>query len=214
MIDLIRGDIRQRVDDGVSHFATICSTRDRKSIVRGKGLAFVEMYAVHEFAVMSAVKMGIAAVSNHGIQVHALRPGLLALAADDRLKGVQDSPTKSQWTARESLFSWISSATTADMNLQVFPLDGSHFRLQQLETVWKLFSLKGRPVPDRRLLQLVDEVVANRNAIAHGRERPEEIGCRYASDEIKKKFRQLGRIALHLVNKLGEHCTDARRLCR
>src|SRR5262245_26984481 len=128
MMTALREDVLQRIADGKSHFDRICSTRDQASIVRGKGLAFVEMYAVHEFATTSAMRLALTAMSSHSLKVSELRPGVLALAADDRLKSIQDSPIKTQWESRHSLFEWLSTATTADLNQQVFPKDGSHFK--------------------------------------------------------------------------------------
>src|SRR3569833_2045106 len=104
MIEQLREDVQQRIADGLDHFNAICRIRNPTMVTRAKGLAFVEMYAVHEFAVTTAVRTAIAAVSGHAIGVLELNPGVIGLLADDRLKSVRDSPPRTQWEAWTSLF--------------------------------------------------------------------------------------------------------------
>ncbi len=159
------------------------------------------------------VRLGLTAIANLGIELRELHPGLLSLALHDNLRSIKDS-TANQWRARRELFESLQARLSSDINVESFPADGTHYRRTQIETIWVVFGIKTRIVPDRRLLPLIDEVVEHRNAVAHGREKPEDIGGRYTSQEIKKKFRQIGRIDSHILESINRQCCSAKLICR
>ncbi len=60
-------------------------------------------------------------------------------------------------------------------------------------------------VPESRLIGRIDELVENRNAIAHGRRTPEEVGGRYSTSEIEKRVDDIERITIYLVPEMETH---------
>lgn len=66
-----------------------------------------------------------------------------------------------------------------------FPVDGSFMRRSQIELWCRLFSVA---TPGRILFRTwtaIDSVVSERNAIAHGRKTPEDVGRGYSEQEIR-----------------------------
>src|SRR5438105_12082879 len=133
-----------------------------------KGLAFVQLYATYEFTIIESVRATLIAATAHRIELRRLQSGLQALALDAEITSIADSKKRASWPRRLQLFDKaISDAPAAFPEL--FPDDGSHFKVDQLRTLWSLFNLQCPVVPDGRMIGRIAELVTHRNAIAHGR---------------------------------------------
>ncbi len=206
MFEAARQEVDSRCNGAMQLFDAVCATGVRGHQQRAKGVAFVEMYAFYEYAVHSAVKNALSALQVANLPIAALAPGLQALAMNPAMDSVRDSGARKRWISQLQVFQKILR-TTADIQLDVFPTDGSHFRKPQLELIWQLFDVSGRIVPDRRLYPLIGELVERRNAVAHGRERPEDIGRMYSTNDVRKKFRQSRRICRHILTAIERRMT-------
>jgi hypothetical protein len=84
----------------------------------------------------------------------------------------------------------------------LFPTDGSHYRVAQL---WTIFGITVPVVPESRLIARIDELVENRNAIAHGRRTPQEVGGRYSTSDIEKRIDDIEITTVYLVTEMENH---------
>src|SRR5207249_27979 len=134
-----------------------------------KGLVFVQLYGCYEYCVVQSVQASIRALNAHAIPHQTLRPGVLAVVTDPECVSLADAGVRTAWERRIALFTKVRSTDPAVANDAVFPRDGSHFRVPQLLTIWQVFGAGGSPLPHPRYGQRVNELVENRNAIAHGR---------------------------------------------
>ena len=176
-----------------------------------KGMAFVQMYAIYEYTVTSAVRAAVDAVALHGHPIKELTPCLLSLFLDPELQSLQNSTVKTAWAARLKLLDRASSNDPARINNTVFPIDGTHFRASQLQLIFDVFGIKGIPAKRRRHLGRINDVVENRNAIAHGRDTAENIGRTHTRADILLAFRQMQSVCLFLIKIIKDHCGDASR---
>ena len=171
-----------------------------------KGLAFVQLYATHEYSVRSAVQATLVALRTAGVEMRTLRRDLLSLVLDSHWTSVSNSGRARVWDSRRALISSIDSVElTSTLKDDLFPTDGSQYRIQQLETIWKIFSVSPPVVPERRLIGIIEELVENRNAISHGRFTPEEVGRRYSAQDIADRVEDTNTIAGHIVSSLESH---------
>jgi hypothetical protein len=92
------------------------------------------------------------------------------------------------------------------------PTDKTHYRHSQLQLILRVFGVTGTITA--RQGHRINEVVNNRNAIAHGSETSEDIGQRYSRDDIWRAIRQMKRISLRFIRLMSECCSDADRHCR
>ena len=134
-----------------------------------RGLVFVQLYAIHEYTVVNVVRQATDAVVAHGHKYKNLRPSLLAMFLDPQWRSFQDSPPIKRWDRRLALLDQASSKTRlTNPGGAAFPVDGTHFRHTHVELILKVFGVN-RALTARRLhLNRIDEVVNNRNRIAHG----------------------------------------------
>ena len=187
--------IKSLEDDSQGKLASAC-----------KGLIFVQLYATHEYAVRSAVQATLVALSAAGVEIKTIRRNLLALVLESQWESAADSGRDRVWDSRMKLIATIdSSDPTPKLSDGLFPYDGSHYRIQQLHTIWKIFSVTGPVVSEPRLKGRIEELVENRNAISHGRRTPEEVGRRYSWQDIAHRVDDTNAIASHVVSRLESH---------
>ena len=171
-----------------------------------KGLIFVQLYAMYEYAVRSAVQATLVALAAADVEIKTIHRNLLALVLKSNWDSAADTGRENVWDRRMELIARIDSdELTSTLRDDLFPNDGSHYRIQQLYTIWKIFSVSGPIVSEPRLKGWIEELVENRNAISHGRSRPEEVGRRYSWREIDSRVDDTNAIASHVVSSLESH---------
>jgi len=171
-----------------------------------KGLAFVQFYGAYEYAVRGSVQAALGALGSAGLEIRALRREMLTLILDPMWKSAGSSSPAHVWERRASLISSVDSpALTTGLSDTLFPYDGSHYRVPQLETIWRVFAIPGPIVAEPRHLGRIEELVENRNAISHGRRTPEDVGRRYSSQEIGSFMADTYAICNHIVSALEAH---------
>lgn len=172
-----------------------------------KGLVFVYLYGAYEYVVRSVVQAALSEIQTSGMSAKDLRRELLSLALDPLLTAVATVGRRRLWQCRAELFAECeASGPLASLDDTLFPSDGSHYRSQQLRTIWSLFGIAEPVVPELRHLGRIEELVENRNAISHGRRTAEEIGRRYSRAELESRIDDVQVIALHIVETMRKHC--------
>ena len=171
-----------------------------------KGLAFVQLYATYEYAVRAAVQATLIVLRAAGVEIRTLRRDLLALVLDSHWDSASSSGRPRVWESRMALIAHVDSREpTSILRDDLFPSDGSHYRINQLRTIWRIFCVNAPIVPEPRLRGRIEELVENRNAVSHGRRRPEEVGARYSWQDIAKRAEDTDTISHHIVSTLESH---------
>lgn len=177
-----------------------------------KGLAFVQLYAVYEFTVRSIVRAAIDSINAHGHKMKDIAPSLTSLYLDPELMALRDRGLTRVWEQRLRLFDRAFSADVVNLSNDTSPpTDGSHYRHSHLLMIFKVFGITRLPVRRRRHLYRIDEVVDNRNKVAHGKETAEDIGRRYTRADIAHIAKQMESVCVLLVSIFDGYCADASR---
>jgi len=180
------------------------ATRGDPASRAGKGLVFVQNYAVYEYVVVRVVRAMIVEANNRALTHATTRAELLALALNPEFDAVIGGALKKTWENRCALLRRARSADVVRIQENLFPKDGSQFRVPQLETLWSLFGLPP-PVLGGRLIGRVGEMVENRNRIAHGEEAPEDVGRRYTIAEMRDRVDDTEALCSHLLTTVGAY---------
>ena len=165
---------------------------------------FVQLYGAYEYAVHAAVQAVLVAVQADGLCPRDLHQKSLTLILNPQfLSASQGGRT---WERRRDLVaSFESTVPLQKIDETLFPKDGSHYRVAQLETIWAVFGITVPVLPEARLKGRIDELVDNRNALAHGRRTPEEIGGRYSTSDIERRVDDIQRVAIYILTQMEEH---------
>lgn len=164
-----------------------------------KGLIFVHNYACYEYSLLQAVRALVQDFNARKIPVEKARVGLVALALDGAFAAARACSIDKTWAARAALIQGYRTALSGTVPDSLFPKDGSFFRKSQLDLIWEMFGLPNSSLPVPKLIGYVDEMVMHRNAIAHGSERPEDVGRRYSTSEMHDRVLLTEQLCDHLV---------------
>jgi len=217
MFQATKNEVLQRLQEADAHFRGVCPADVAVSAAISKGLLFVELYAVWEYSIRTAVQAGINELNNLGKPASALRPEILGIGLDESLNAMHDSDqTRNKWGRRLKFFQQLTAATpvSADASIMPTPGPGLAYRPAHLEIIWALFGIVAPIVPDNRLLGLITELIENRHAIAHGRRTAHDVGQRYTVSEMHKKLGDTRDACIHVLQSMEHHCSNAINLCR
>lgn len=180
-----------------------------------KGLVFIQVYAAYEFTVRGVVQTAIDSINAHRHKVKDMTPSLMTLYLDRELSSLRDTGLRNIWSARLNLLQRVFSDDVITLaNDTGPPSDGTHYRHTHLITIFNAFGIHRLPARRRRHLFRIDEVVGNRNQIAHGEESASDIGRRYTRSEIKHIIRQMKSVCFLLITIFDSFCADGSRHVR
>ena len=170
----------------------------------------MQLYGTYEYAVHSAVQAMLSAIRDDGLCARDLHHRVLTLVLDAAFTSVADSGRRKSWEKRLDLVAnFESTVPLLSLDNTTFPTDGSHYRVKQLYTIWSVFGLNVPVLPHPRLIRRIEELVENRNAIAHGRRTPEEVGGRYSTSEIDGTITDIESIGTYVVTAMEAHYKGA-----
>ena len=212
MFPALRSEVSARFENIRRFFEANSARRTGHLATTAKGLVFVQIYAVYEYTINQTVSQAIESIKKHRHRIGDLSPQLLALVLDPELRSLRDVQRKHEWDRRLRLFERAFSGELVDLSGETqLPTDRSHYRASQLELIFKVFGISRMPVRRHRHKDRIAEVVGHRNAIAHGRETPEDIGRRYTSSEIRKAIQQIESVCLLWITVFDDYSRKPER---
>lgn len=209
MFDSARKEVALRIVEGrifLSRAAKV-PRGERVAAATCRGFLFVQLYGIYEYAVTRAVQAALDTVKRDFLGHSEIRRSLLALVLDAEFDSAAKAGRERLWERRIALMVAADDDTPAlGFRDNVFPGDGSHYRARQLTTVWKILGMGAPILPSVRFVTRIDELVENRNAIAHGRHTPREVGGRYTNGDMKKWIDDTDAIAHYVIDTVKAHC--------
>ncbi len=214
MFPVLRTEVENRFSDLESFLKETKALKSHHEAVM-KGLMFVQTYAVYEFTVTSVVREAIESIKAHNHRLVDLAPSMLALFLDPEWKSFRDGGRKNEWENRLKLFERAFSEDRVDLSGSTgLPTDGSHYRHTHLEMIFRVFGIQHPVVRRRNHIPRIREVVDHRNAIAHGRDKAEDIGRRYTRSDVLKVMRQMKSVCFLQISVFERFCADTSRHLR
>ena len=208
MFDTCRGEVQRRIlanKQFLSMAETIRATSQRESAAC-RGLLFVQLYGVYEYSVKSGVQAILSFIRRDALAPIDIHHQALTLALNARFDSMSSVGPWKTWEKRLELVADLESRLPIQSLVDTaFPADGSHFRARQLQTIWSIFGITGSMLPESRFIGRIDELVENRNAIAHGRRTADEIGSGYSIDDMGKRVEDIEKISIHLLTEMEKH---------
>ena len=145
-----------------------------------RGMAIVLLYAAYENLLTSLFRSILETVIGLRVGNRRLRPGLKLVASHGKLQSLRSVSAAAIWRMGFDLVATLSDSRVCSIAPDVFPNDGSHFRRPQVITFCQVLGLEDPAPVLREVWQRIDTVVSERNAIAHGRITPGDVGRNYS----------------------------------
>ena len=110
MFQPLRLEVMDRFTAVRAHFRALRKLKGTPAHT-AKGLAFVQMYAVYEYTVVTTMQVAIDTIAAHKRPFADLRPSLLAVFLDPMLKSLRDCGAHSVWAGRIDMLDQSCSTT-------------------------------------------------------------------------------------------------------
>lgn len=171
-----------------------------------RGLLFVELYGVYEYSVKTAVQAVLSFIRRDALAPVDIHHNALTLALRGSFDSISNVGPWRTWQKRLNLVSDLESHSPLQSLIDTeFPSDGSQFRASQLQTIWDIFGLSCPILPEKKHIGRVEELVENRNAIAHGRRTAGEVGSGFSFTDMEQRINDVERISTYLLTEMEIH---------
>ena len=204
-----RIEVGSRIQEGTTFISIAMAARNSSAAATSRGLLFVQLYGVYEYAVGASVQAALGFIQSQLLSCNDLRRSLLSLILQPEWTSAKTVGLRDVWEARHKLMTRLhdTSPLSSLQDAVLFPSDGSHYRRSQLATIWKVFGITSPIVPQSRLLGRIDELVDTRNAVAHGRQTAREVGQRHSNQDMQDRIADTDSIARHVIDTMDNHCS-------
>lgn len=190
-------DVQPHVDDLTDRIATaerlIDETHPAGAVAGGpisreaRGLTIVLLFAAYENLLHSLTRTLLDAAIRLRVSNRRLRPGFRAFALVNSAKSLRDVSGKRLYShgLRRMVRDADPGGRVCTIDPNSFPDDGSFMKRSQIELWCELFSMNDPHLILHRTWGSIDAIVSQRNAIAHGRQTPDDVGRDYTELEIR-----------------------------
>jgi hypothetical protein len=162
-----------------------------------RGLFFVQLYGAFEYAVSLSVQVLLQEITRVAVPYCGFEPLFHSVALDAQFKGV--SGTGSKWPKRRSLLEKQHSNDICILDDSVFKDQLQNIWYDTLANLFEYLCIPSKPVPEDRMRGYIDEIVDNRNAIAHGRLSTSEVGRLKTVEDIEKRLEVVTKVTNHII---------------
>jgi hypothetical protein len=154
--------------------------------------------------VRDTVLRAIHVINLRNYHILDFKPLLLSLALHPECDAISSVGGRN-WQKRWDLFRKLDLNPVANLCEDILPTDGGNFRYRQLEMIWTAFCIKDPVVPSPKIGGRIQELVDNRNAIAHGDSTPLEVGSRVTTADLYIKYADISRYCSYFLDVIETH---------
>lgn len=208
MFDIGRGEVQRRIlaQRQFLDMAEAMRATSSREAAACRGLLFVQLYGVYENSITTSVQAVLSLIRRDALAPINIRHNVLTLALKGSFDSLSNVGQLKTWKKRLSLVADLESQDPLHALVDTaFPFDGSHFRANQLQTIWDIFGLTCPILPEEKHIGRIAELVENRNAIAHGRRTADEVGSGFSYEDMKQRINDIEKISLYLLNQMENH---------
>jgi hypothetical protein len=172
----------------ISVAASNSSTSPSQDISREvRGMAILLLFAAYENLLKTVSRTLLEEAAKSRARAQNLKPGFRLFLAHGELVGLLDSGRRKIWKSSGlKILSAVTERPARELDKSLFPDDGSFMKSSQVVVFCDVFDF-GHPGPIlREAWDRIDNIVDQRNGIAHGRLTPEEVGRNYSHSDLLK----------------------------
>lgn len=150
----------------------------------GSGFTVVYLYAVFEFTITRAVKQLSQLITDYNVRACDVAYPIMTLVHEPRVASVRDSGKRTRISSRLNLFLGLSNKQKAVIYDNVIVPDLQNIWVKSISDTFSVFGISGDYLSNLANGSSIAQLVNDRNAVAHGRERPETVGAAYTTADL------------------------------
>lgn len=172
-----------------------------------KGLFFVELYGIWEYTVHTTLQNTNTHLTSLTKKCLDVKPQILSLAMNPLFDSLRTAQKK-KWEKRIEILSNVNSNLLASLTDYVDVTMGRNIRYSQLQDIWDCYGIPSPILPANSMIGRLDEIVGNRNKIAHGRGSASDVGRRYTHSELLVRLNDIDMLCFSVISKLEQYCVN------
>lgn len=184
---------------------------DGSFAIISRGLFFVYVYGLYEEIVRQIIFTVISQLNAIGTPIDHCIYELYSLALSPEYDAIYGVGNDHKWEKRWAISDKLKENSRISI-VEDLPTDGKNIRYRQLDSIARSFGMKDDILPRAELGGYINEMVDNRNAIAHGNKLPKEIGGRYTNQDLLDRCEFISEICTHICSTYEKYITEGKYL--
>lgn len=172
------------------------------------GLFFVYLYGIYEEIVRNVIITTVAELNNANVKIDKCSYELYSVIFSPDYDALYGVGSEHKWEKRWAISRKLSDNSVINIPADIFPTDGKNIRYRQLESIAKSFGMKENILPRPEIGGYLQEMVNNRNHIAHGNKLPREVGCRYTKADLLQRCEMISEVCNYIVDVYEKYITQ------
>ncbi|WP_067219742.1 MAE_28990/MAE_18760 family HEPN-like nuclease [Marinomonas gallaica] len=172
-----------------------------------RGLYYVHLYSALEKTVNEVIEQTILLVSQCQVKNRHYENSFNVISLNSKMQAFKQCSSKNYFSKSIELFESIESDEIFTLNNTVLA--------ENLQNVWyktlveTIKSFGADPINvDPRIRATIDEVVNNRNAVAHGRETPVLVGERHRAEILRRKTQDIQTVIEQFISTFEDYVNN------
>lgn len=164
-----------------------------------KGLSYVYIYGIYEEAVRIVVQKTIEELNAKLVKIDECIYELYALIFSAEYDSIYGVGNEHKWEKRWNISDKLTQNPIVTIPNEIVPTDGKNLRYRQLESIAKSFGIHNAILPRAEIGGNIQEMVNNRNYIAHGNKTPKEVGCGVSVNDLQHKLDHISEACTYII---------------
>lgn len=210
MFDDIKEEITRKFRELKLWVSSIAEDNEFNTISRG--VFFVYIYGVYEEIVRRVISTTICELNSAHVSIDQCIYELYSLIFSNEYDGLYNVGNEHKWGKRWLISNRLSQNQVIEIQDELFPTDGKNLRYHQLESLANSFGMKENILPRNEIGGYIQEMVNNRNYIAHGNKLPKEVGRDFTNDDLLLRCEYISEVCSHIVNVYEKYIVERKYL--
>ena len=173
-----------------------------------RGLFWVHLYAALEYAVSNGVQRLLQAIDTMNAPPAHFKPAFYSVALDPNFSALRNVGEDKRWVKRIELLNAQFSDSSSKINADIFGLYLQNVWVEKIEILFSCLGINQPIVPDPSYKAYIDELVSQRNGVAHGRMSALAVGSSRRSNELFIRYNAISATCTHFFDCLDQHYID------
>lgn len=212
LFDEIKNELTRKVCELKLWLANIDERNQYCNIT--KGLYFVYMYGIYEETIRQVVSTTIDELNNAEVKLDECVYELYSLIFSDEYDGMYNVGNEHKWEKRWKLSDKMINNPKVVISHDMMPTDGKNIRYKQLKSIANSFGMKENVLPRNEIGGYIQEMVDNRNYIAHGNKTPKEVGRNFTILDLKNRCDYMEEVRNYVIAEYEAYIQERKYLRR
>lgn len=190
--------------------ANIDITNDYNVITRG--LFFVYVYGIYEEIIREVVSFTIDEINQADLKVSECIYELYPLLFSEEYDSLYNVGNEHKWEKRWKISEKLKQDATVNISHDLMPTDGKNIRYRQLYSIARSFGMNENILSKNEVGGYIQEMVDNRNYIAHGNKTPQEVGRNYTIRDLQRRCEIIAEVCTYIISIYENYIMEKRYL--